>query len=57
VFAGLIGLVEGLAGDECRLWVEMLGKADLICVNVEDLEYATDWGFSQREGTSRCYAP
>jgi hypothetical protein len=27
---------------ECLLWVEMLGKADLICVNVEDLEYATD---------------
>ena len=42
MFAGLIGLVESLAGDECRLWVEILGKAHLICVNVEDLEYAAD---------------
>lgn len=36
--AGLIGLVESIADDECRVWVDMLGKAHLIALNVEDLE-------------------
>jgi hypothetical protein len=36
--AGLIGLVETVAGDECKMWVDMLGKAHLVTVRVEDLD-------------------